>query len=58
MGMSRIVRRKTNFFWRMQSAAQAAAITVVIRYVTIILLNSKSSEVLGRKIKGTVKTRA
>lgn len=58
MGRSKIVRRKTNFFCKMQSETQAAPMIEVSRKTTMILLNSKSSEVLGRKIRGTMKTRA
>ena len=58
MGISKIVRRKMNFLCKMQSDSQAAAIMTVRIYVTMILLNSKSSEVLGRKIRGTIMKRA
>lgn len=56
-GISKIVRRKMIFLSITIRAIQKAVIIIVRIYVRIILLNSKSSDVVGITISGTKRKR-
>jgi len=56
-GISNIVRRNINFFSETIRTIHVQVISVVKIYTRTILLNSKTSEVNGQRIKGTKKRR-
>ena len=56
-GISNIVRRKMIFLSTIIRAIQEKVITIVRVYVSMILLNSKSSDVIGITISGTKRKR-
>ena len=52
-GMSNIVRRNIIFLFNIILIAQKPTMITVNAYVKTILLNSKTSEVVGKRISGT-----